>query len=78
MTPAPHGAYDDLQKGIPMAPTDQGLRIVYRYTNHAAPTGESEREVTEDGRHWRVSYGGTRGTGDVCAVKRGDRLVELP
>ena len=28
-------------------------RIVGSYMNHSAPTGEGERFITEDGRHWR-------------------------
>lgn len=31
---------------------NNGLRIVRTYSDAGAPTGESERWVTEDGRHW--------------------------
>lgn len=31
---------------------NNGLRIVRTYSDNDAPTGESERWVTEDGRHW--------------------------
>ncbi len=58
-----------------MAGTDEGdLKIVRRYSVPNAPTGESQRVVTEDGRHWKPTFSNERPTGRVLAEKSGNSI----